>query len=364
MGEPSNPSDMEKFMAFIKANADEVKEGLNSLNKKLDQQASEINNKFVEQATHINEVGQQAKSALDKIDSLTERIDAKEKKDKEDQDMTDGPGQDGKRKGSPTRGSQPPTHGKPTGNFGPWPNGAWVPQTPSPPPAAAPSGQPARGSNDPAPSNPTNKSDDNFKAGTGCKIWFKGFGQPCRKEDLEMTANNIITKVNQESMSDYSPTVKGFDLNQAIFAIFKSKKEADDFIKTYSNMTKVTWNNPEKIDMEIRVVKDATFDERLRRQVLWLIKDGLKRSITTNSKWPHWPEEKMSIADNGIRGEIFIKDEITITSIMKITLANYGCGNFAIFHKEALQKFNITIEQAQNIVDTATAAAPLLAKKI
>eukprot|EP00972_Heterocapsa_arctica_P050125 7371291-Heterocapsa_arctica.AAC.1 len=78
-------------------------------------------------------------------------------------------------------------------------------------------------------------------------------------------------------MEDFSPTVKAYDLEQVSCMVFDTKEKAEAFTKRYVLMDKYVLMDPDKKAMPLRVVRDSSFDERMRRQILWLLKDGLKK---------------------------------------------------------------------------------------
>eukprot|EP00972_Heterocapsa_arctica_P017631 2607551-Heterocapsa_arctica.AAC.1 len=69
--------------------------------------------------------------------------------------------------------------------------------------------------------------------------------------------------------------------------------------------------------MPLRVVRDSSFDERMRRQILWLLKDGLKTVLINKNKWATWPEDKLQMGDTGNRGAVYISDHIQIHELIK-----------------------------------------------
>eukprot|EP00972_Heterocapsa_arctica_P103923 15315183-Heterocapsa_arctica.AAC.1 len=94
-------------------------------------------------------------------------------------------------------------------------------------------------------------------------------------------------------MEDYNAKVKAYDLEQVSSMTFDTKEMADAFFMRYIKMAKYTWIDPSEKSMELRVVRDGTFDERMRRQILWLLKDGIKKILMNKNKWAEWPEDKI-----------------------------------------------------------------------
>jgi hypothetical protein len=339
---------------------------MNGFGGSVDKLIGDITDKFNKQSIKIDEVSSQAAKALIEVASLKERFDKKDNQD-------DGEDEDRKR-----RKPAAPSHAS---GFGPHPGGSWVPPTPpatgNPFPTSSPAGEQASSSAGPGPSDQhtggpraATRSDtpnppiDKNKSGNGCKVWVKGFGRPCRKETLELETNNLVHNVNIESMEDYEPAIKGYDLEQVCSIVFDTKAMADSFIKRYNDMDKHIWTNPDKQPMELRVVRDSTFDERMRRQILWLLKDGLKKVLINKNKWDKWPEDKFKMADTGNRGAIFISTDHDIHELIKVNLSKRGESSFIVINRDTMTKYHITAEQADKVVADSISAATLLLKKV
>eukprot|EP00972_Heterocapsa_arctica_P114485 16442646-Heterocapsa_arctica.AAC.1 len=62
-------------------------------------------------------------------------------------------------------------------------------------------------------------------------------------------------------MEDFSPSVKAYDLEQVSCMVFDTKEMAEAFTKSYVQMDKHVWMDPNKKAMPLRVVRDSSFDE-------------------------------------------------------------------------------------------------------
>eukprot|EP00972_Heterocapsa_arctica_P039876 5874076-Heterocapsa_arctica.AAC.1 len=88
---------------------------------------------------------------------------------------------------------------------------------------------------------------------------------------MEKEANKIIEAVSAETNDKFDITIKAWDLDQSAGLVFLTEEQATKFHNLYKELFKDEdhmWNG-----MKMRLMKDTTFEEIMRRQLYYNIKE-------------------------------------------------------------------------------------------
>eukprot|EP00972_Heterocapsa_arctica_P039874 5873839-Heterocapsa_arctica.AAC.1 len=77
----------------------------------------------------------------------------------------------------------------------------------------------------------------------------------------------------------------------------------------------------------MRLMKDTTFEERMRRQLYNNIKEGIKANL---DKKDLWDSNTNQLKDTGTRGAIFIYDNEELTSLFNVNFDKNGIEGFIV----------------------------------
>ena len=130
------------------------------------------------------------------------------------------------------------------------------------------------------------------------KLWIKGFGRKLTRTVLKHEADRYIGVIN-EGLSEkdrLEPKVYAWNLEYSVALVFDGSKDAKRFYDISKEKDKkFTWDDPmTEGPVTLRIVKDASFDQRLRGQIYHHLEVETRGVLTGKMGWG----EKMYL-DNG-----------------------------------------------------------------
>eukprot|EP00972_Heterocapsa_arctica_P026410 3889191-Heterocapsa_arctica.AAC.1 len=136
---------------------------------------------------------------------------------------------------------------------------------------------------------------------------------------MQKEANRLIDLIKSNNINKFGEIkVKAWDLDQSAGLLFIDGDQATDFHTLYKELYKDEdhmWSGK-----KMRIMKDSTFEERMRRQMYYNMKAGIQKILVDKKKW----DDTNIINDTGTRGAIFIYDKDELTSIFKINFDKIG----------------------------------------
>eukprot|EP00972_Heterocapsa_arctica_P060293 8892822-Heterocapsa_arctica.AAC.1 len=85
------------------------------------------------------------------------------------------------------------------------------------------------------------------------------------KQEAEALINKVNIECNQKFGNEIGMEIKACDLDQVVAMVFNDEEQATKFLDLYKD-AKYVWKDPLNGDKELRVMRDSSFDERMKRQ--------------------------------------------------------------------------------------------------
>ena len=193
------------------------------------------------------------------------------------------------------------------------------------------------------------------------KLWCKGYSRSLDRETLIAQARLFVKAVNIAKGTSFDPKVFAWNLEIAASLVFDDGTDAQAFYKA-SDGVEFTWTD--ELDgvenhRRLRIVKDASFDQRCRGQVYYFLRDKLQSLLEAKGLW----HEGMSIGNTGPRGVVFIRGKGgRLFEMFRVDTSKRGEGEFLSPTLENTEKFLITPKEIEELAAWVAKQAVLLQK--
>ena len=159
------------------------------------------------------------------------------------------------------------------------------------------------------------------------KLWIKGFGKKLTRAILKLEAMRYIGVIN-EGLSDedrFDPKVYAWNLEYSVALVFGNSKDAKRFYDISKEQDKkFTWDDPlTEGPVTLRIVKDASFDRRLRGQIYHHLEVETRRVMEGKIEW----NGNMVLDNNRPRGIFFVSNGNNVWELVRIDLSQRGRGS-------------------------------------
>ena len=164
-----------------------------------------------------------------------------------------------------------------------------------------------------------------------CRLWIKGYERKLTKAVLKTQSDLVLACVNAGLNGDepYSPKELIFKNEMASSLVFDGERDAEAILGRYRDGRKaVQWVDPFGGHSEgvrvLRVERDAAFDQRLRGQVYFHLKQHTANLLSTKVRWG----ANMKLDNSGVRGVFFCANGDEIWELFQVRFAHCGGGEF------------------------------------
>ena len=141
-----------------------------------------------------------------------------------------------------------------------------------------------------------------FPRGTN-RLWCKGYSGALTRETLTDQARLYVKLVNDEKGTNFNPKVFAWSLEIAAALVFDDSDDAQAFYEA-SEGVMFTWAvvlEGVEYSRRLRIVKDASFDQRCRSQVCYRLRLKLIELLGSKGLW----HDGMQVGNTGPRGVVF-----------------------------------------------------------
>lgn len=158
----------------------------------------------------------------------------------------------------------------------------------------------------------------------------------------------------------FSPKELVFNNEMASSLVFKDEDDAEAFLKGYRDGGEpVAWvgtlgghSDGRRV---VRVERDATFDQRLRGQVCYRLKQRTTNFLSKKVKWG----ANMRLDNSGIRGAFFCTNGDEIWELFRVKFAHCGGGEFIKPNVKNFVDWGASKEEIEEVVDLVMAPCTL-----
>ena len=195
----------------------------------------------------------------------------------------------------------------------------------------------------------------------GNKLWCKGFSRPLTRETLSEQASLYVKAVNKEKGTSFDPKVFSWNLEIAAALVFSDADAAQAFYKASEGVA-FTWTDMlegVEYNRRLRIVRDASFDQRCRSQVYYHLRENLIVLLKSKGLW----HDGMQIGNTGPRGVVFIRGEDgRLFEMFRVDTSKRGEGEFLSPTLATSEKFLITPKEIEELAASVAKEAVLLQK--
>ena len=197
----------------------------------------------------------------------------------------------------------------------------------------------------------------------GNKPWCKGFSRALTRETLSEQACLYVKAVNEAKGTDFDPKVFAWNLEIAAALVFSDGDVAQAFYKA-SEGVMFTWTRTDMLEgveynRRLRIVRDASFDQRCRSQVYYHLREKLTVLLTSKGLW----HDGMQVGNTGPRGVVFVRAvDGRLFEMFRIDTSKRGEGEFLSPTLATSEKFLITPKEIEELAASVAKGAILLQK--
>ena len=112
-------------------------------------------------------------------------------------------------------------------------------------------------------------------------------------------------------------------------------------------------------ERELRAVRDSAFDNRLRGQAFWHLKDEATKVMSKKVKWTEL-SEAVGVLDNGGRGHVMVNNGEDMWEWFRVDVKKRGTGSFTVPNYSHLADWGASREEADAIVTKVMGQLTLL----
>lgn len=195
----------------------------------------------------------------------------------------------------------------------------------------------------------------------GNKLWLKGFERKLTRDVLDEQAKLYVKAVNEKCGTAFCPKVFAWNLELAAALVFDCKASADAFYRGCEGFT-FTWTDMvggEESNRRLRVVRDASFEQRARSQVYYHLRISLIALLKTKGMWT----DELNVGNTGPRGVVFLHGKGEVWELFKVDPSKRGSGDFLSPVLENTRKFGISEKEIEELAAGVVSQASLLAKQ-
>ena len=240
-------------------------------------------------------------------------------------------------------------------------------------------GSPRKGSSGPVRPNRgdpgASGSQDSHRGKTkDCRLWVKGFGRRLTKKALEEQARMVISQMNT-GLSERDKFREGEKLRAlawngeyCVALIFSDPDEYERFSKRSGSSEvkgRFEWVDP--IGTEgpklLRVHKDASFDQRLRSQVLHSLRKEVAAHLDSKKAWD---SDTMEAIDSGIKGTMFLTSGSEVYDLFKVDINHKEGPSHYLkpIYESFLHPWGVGKEDVDGIMTRAMAKVSVLERQV
>ena len=182
------------------------------------------------------------------------------------------------------------------------------------------------------------------------KLWIKGFGRKLVRTALKHEADRYTAVIN-EGLGDedrFDPRVYAWNLGYSVALVFDNSRDAKrSYDISKENHKKFTWDDPlTEGPVTLRIVKDASFDRRLRGQIYHHLEVEIKRVLGGKIEW----NGNMVLDNNGPRGTFFVSNGNNVWELVKIDISQRGEGEWMKPDLKSFADFGIDPKEVEELL--------------
>ena len=193
------------------------------------------------------------------------------------------------------------------------------------------------------------------------KLWCKGSSRVLDRVTLIEQAGLFVKAVNEEKGTAFKPKVFAWNLEIAASLVFSDGGDAQAFYKASEGVV-FTWTDElegKEHNRQLRIVKDASFDQRCRGQVYYHLRNKLIEMLRAKGMWC----EGMAIGNTGPRGVVFVRNKDgRLFEMFRIDTSKRGEGEFLSPTIATTEKFLFTPKEIEELAAWVVKEASLLKK--
>ena len=153
------------------------------------------------------------------------------------------------------------------------------------------------------------------------KLWIKGFGRKLTRTVLKHGADRYIAVINEGlgEKDRFDPKVYAWNLGYSVALVFDKSKDAKRFYDISKGKDKkFTWGDPlAEGPVPFRIVKDASFDQRLRGQIYHHLEVETRKALAGKIGW----NGNMYLDNNGPSARFFVSNGNNVWELVEIDIS-------------------------------------------
>jgi len=194
------------------------------------------------------------------------------------------------------------------------------------------------------------------------RLWGKGFGRKLPKGLLYNEADRLVKVMNEglEGSDKFNPKIMAYHLEMSFSLIFRSSDEMNRFHeKSREHDRGFTWTDPLGGDRKIRIVRDASFDQRVRGQVYHHLKEETQSLLVSKSQW----SDKMFLDNTGYKGSFFISNGEDAWELVNLDWVQMGGDGFLRPNLRHFEQFGAGPEEVEALLGRVLGMATLMSRR-
>ena len=177
---------------------------------------------------------------------------------------------------------------------------------------------------------------------------------------LQAEANGFVRAVNDSLVlgePKFVPRVFGMNGDMSAGLLFDTAGEAANFFAA-SKGKEYPFKDSKGGEVLLRAVRDSTFNQRLRNQVYWNLREETVRVLSKKTKWSEWGEA-IKVEGSGPRGAVVLSNGAELWEIFRVDIAKRSTSHFVKPNLDALGEWGATPAEVDEIVREALSKSTL-----
>ena len=179
-------------------------------------------------------------------------------------------------------------------------------------------------------------------------------------EVLRDEGQKFVRKVNDTLVlgePKFCPRVFGLNGDMSAGLLFDTVEEAVCFFKAAKGV-ELAFKDSKGGEVMLRAVRDSSFNERLRNQVYWNLREETVEVLSKKTKWTEW-EGAIRVEGSGPRGAVVLSNGDELWEIFRVDIAKRSTSHFVKPNLDALGEWGADPNEVEEIVRKALAKSSL-----
>ena len=179
-------------------------------------------------------------------------------------------------------------------------------------------------------------------------------------EVLREEGNRFVRVVNDSLVlgePKFCPRVFGLNGDMSAGVLFDTVDEAVCFFKA-SKGVEVPFGDSKGGEVKLRAVRDSSFNDRLRNQVYWNLREETVEVLSKKTKWSEW-DGAIKVEGSGPRGAVVLSNGDELWEIFRVDIAKRSTSHFVKPNLEALGEWGASPTEVEEIVRKALGKSSL-----